>query len=446
MRRMCVMSQQDSAQVIWENPARRGIAMADVQSEVAFGRAAASFDVHESDYLVLVSERVSTMEAMAFRFPQSSDFEDFVKKVVRTKAAYRDRDGSVATYPRPQVMAWDDYRHHEDVGCLRKLWTLSSQASKKRMDRLAGEDSELRAKVTLTLAQELEDRAIEAGMPPPVNDRERPSLHTLTKVQGTFGPGGSFQHIPWEAYINMDTENRLRRAGKLPKDKKEVIVGDEKLELRSKELEIGETNKIEDPLALHDVMQLRARAFQMMDVCGFNVASEYGGKFISLLRAPTPVGMRAPTMNEVRQTDREIMGEILKWVGKGRGSMEAGLTHYARNPVEALWKMMSQQPESLPDQGIERAVKQSNRGDDGSEGKRASAKKRPRTPDREEDHERNPRYCLVCKKRHEPRCAFPPEWRREQKERKKAKAAQARAKKAANNRPSKEGKEGRDGK
>ena len=127
---MCVMSQQDSAQVIWENPARRGIAMADVQSEVAFGRAAASFDVHESDYLVLVSERVSTMEAMAFRFPQSSDFEDFVKKVVRTKAAYRDREGSVATYPRPQVMAWDDYRHHEDVGCLRKLWTLSSQASK----------------------------------------------------------------------------------------------------------------------------------------------------------------------------------------------------------------------------------------------------------------------------------------------------------------------------
>ena len=93
----------------WEtNPARRGIAMADVQSEVAFGRAAASFDVHESDYLVLVSERVSTMEAMAFRFPQASDFEDFMKKVVRTKSAYRDREGMVVTYPRSQVKAWDD--------------------------------------------------------------------------------------------------------------------------------------------------------------------------------------------------------------------------------------------------------------------------------------------------------------------------------------------------
>lgn len=428
------------------NPARRGIAMADVQSEVAFGRAAASFDVHESDYLVLVSERVSTMEAMAFRFPQASDFEDFVKKVVRTKSAYRDREGTVVTYPRSQVKAWDDYRHHEDVGCLRKLWTLSSQASKKKMERLAGEDSEMRTKVTLTLAQELEDRAIEAGMPPPINDRERPSLHTLTKVQGTFGPGGSYQHISWEAYINMDTENRLHRAGKLPKDKKEVIVGDEKLELRSKELEIGETNKIEDPLALHDVMQLRARAFQMMEVCGYGVAMEYGGKFISLLRAPTPVGMRAPTMNEVRQTDREIMSEILKWVGKGRGSLEDGLAHYARNPDESLWKMMAQQPENLPDQGKERALKQSGRGEGEGEDRKPQAAKRPRSPDPGDDYDRNPRFCLVCRKRHEPRCTFPPEWRREQKEKKKARAANAKAKKAAQNHPSKDGKGGGGGK
>lgn len=441
------MSQQVGPSKLECDPARRGSAMADVQSEIAFGRAAASFDVHESDYLVLVSERVSTMEAMAFRFPQMNDFEDFMKKVVRTKSAYRDREGAVATYPRPRVMAWDDYRHHEDAGSLRKLWTLSSQASKKRMEKLAGEDSELRTKVTLTLAQELEDRAIEAGMPPPVNDRERPSLHTLTKVQGTFGPGGSYQHIPWEAYINMDTENRLRRAGKLPKDKKEVIVGDAKLELRSKESEISETIKIEDPLALYDVMQLRARAFQMLEVCGFNVASEYGGKFISLLRAPTPVGMRAPTMNEVRQTDREIMSEILKWVGKGRGSMEAGLAHYARNPDEALWKMMSQQPESLPDQGQERAVKQSTRGEEEKGDKKTPAAKRSRSPNPGEDNERNPRYCLVCKRRHEPRCPFPPDWRKEQKEKRKvAKAAKAKAQKGVNDRSPKQGREGRDGK
>eukprot|EP00435_Cladocopium_sp_Y103_P073683 s164_g44.t1 len=411
--------------------------MADVQSEVAFGRAAASFDVHESDYLVLVSERITNMETMAFRFPQASDFEDFMRKVVRTKAAYKNRDGTVATYPRPRIMAWEDYRHHDDVGCLRKLWSLASQAAKKKMERLAGEDGEAKTKVTLTMAQELEDKAIEAGMPPPVSDRERPSLHTLTRVQGTFGPGGSFQHIPWEAYISMETEGRLRRAGKLPKDKKEVVVEDEKLELRAKDTKDFETTEtVKDILTLQDVMQLRARAFQLLEVCSFGVAAEYGGKLISYLRATTPEGMRVPTLNEARKADREIMSEVLKWVGKGRGSVEAGLAHYARNPEEALWKLMSQQPESLPDQGKERAVKSSSKAEAGSEESKDHKTKRPRSPAADDDEpvwKGPPRLCLVCKKRHEPRCKFPPGWRREQKDRKKAKAAASRAKAKAKN-------------
>lgn len=37
----------------------------------AFSRAAVSFDVHESDFLVLLSERVTTLETMAFRFPEA---------------------------------------------------------------------------------------------------------------------------------------------------------------------------------------------------------------------------------------------------------------------------------------------------------------------------------------------------------------------------------------
>ena len=85
--------------------------------EVAFSRAAASFDVQESDYLVLISERVTTLETMALRFPQSSGIEDYLKKVIRTKSAYCEDDGSIATYLRPNVTAWEDYRHHDDTGC-----------------------------------------------------------------------------------------------------------------------------------------------------------------------------------------------------------------------------------------------------------------------------------------------------------------------------------------
>ena len=372
-------------------------AMADAQSETAFGRA-----------------------AVAFRFPAATDFDDFVKKVVRTKAGYRDHQGVIQTYPRPTVVPWEEFRHDEDVGCLRKLWALAAQVAKKQIERLAGDDGEKRVKVTLTLSQEMEDAAINSGMPEPSSDKERPSLHTLSKVQNTFGPGGSFQHLPWESFVNMEVENQLRRAGKIPKDKKEIVVTETKLELQSKETEIMETQTIEGVLALQDVFNLRARAFHVVDVCKFGVVSEYSGKIISLLRATTPEGMRQPTLNEARRADREIMGEIMKWVSKGKGTIEAGLNHYTHSQDDPLWKLMSQQPESLPDQGRERAVKGGRPVSPEADPPRKS--KRPR----EEDHSpedlkgpARPRFCLVCKKRHEPRCRFPLDWRQQQKERKK---------------------------
>ena len=39
--------------------------MADAKSSLAFGRAASSFDVRESDYLVLTLDGITTYEAMA---------------------------------------------------------------------------------------------------------------------------------------------------------------------------------------------------------------------------------------------------------------------------------------------------------------------------------------------------------------------------------------------
>ena len=82
--------------------------------------------------------------------------------------------------------------------------------------------------------------------------------------------------------------------------------------------------KVVDILSLQDVLILRARSFQMVEACGYKTSLEYTGKIITLLRAITPQGMRATTLNEARKTDREIMTDILKWVGKGRGTVEAG--------------------------------------------------------------------------------------------------------------------------
>ena len=139
----------------------------------------------------------------------------------------------------------------------------------------------------------------------------------------------------------------------------------------------------------------------------------YGERIVASLRGVTAEGMRNPTMNEARRADREIFGKILKWVAKGKGSVEAGLSHYTREfKTEPLWKLLSQQPEGHPDQGKETSKS-------AGEEKKAGTT-RSRTPERTtRDRPGEPpklRMCIVCRKRHEPRCQIPPGFRKEQKQ------------------------------
>lgn len=101
------------------------------KSSVAFKKAAIAFDVHESDFLGLLSDNVNTYESMGFRFPEREDFELYLRKTVRYRSAFREDDGEIKVFNRPEVPAWDDFRSSEDAGCLRKLWTLAHQVSKK---------------------------------------------------------------------------------------------------------------------------------------------------------------------------------------------------------------------------------------------------------------------------------------------------------------------------
>ena len=401
--------------------------MADAKSSVAFARAAVSFEVHESDFLVLGADRVSTFESMAYRFPQAADLEDYLKKIVRVKNAYRTEHGSITTYPKPTPMAWEDFKMEEDVGCIRKLWNLSIQVSKRQMERMAGEDPDAKSKVTLTMAQEMEDKGVATGMPAPTSDRDRPSLHTLSRVQAAFGPGGSFQHLQWEAYVSMEHESKLRRAGKIPKDKKELVVDDKKISLTSStEQELPETQPVDSVLALQDILDLRARAYHMLEVSKYDVVMAYSDKLIGYLRATTADGMRPPTLNEARRADREIMEEILKWVSKGKGSVHAGLNHYSAKQDEALWKLMVAQPESMPDQGRERHHRNPPGGNERDRGSKRKAGG-DGTPDAAlGDGGMPPRLCIVCKRKHEPRCEIPPGFRKAEKDRRKALKAKAK--------------------
>ena len=203
----------------------RAVAMSQARSVTAFTRSAAAFDVHESDFLVMMADKISSFEALAFRFPKESDFETYLNKSVRVKAAYTDAGGNTVVYDKSAPESWEAFRSSEDCGCLRKLWNMGVQIAKKELEALAsGQDDSTVSKMTTTLAQELEEKAIPLGMPKPLSDRERPSLHTLGKVQSNFSPGGQHLHLAWESYIDQEMEGRLRRAGRLPRDKSEVVL------------------------------------------------------------------------------------------------------------------------------------------------------------------------------------------------------------------------------
>ena len=227
-------------------------------------------------------------EAMAFRFLTASDFDEYLRKHLRTRAAYKDSSGVVTGFTKGEIEAWENYKSSEDAGCLRKLWTLATQVSKRNLERMAGDDGETKAKITARYEPRVatEDKAVKDGMPPPTSDRERPSLLILTKVQNSFCPGGAFQHLAWESFVNMECESRLRRAGHLPKDKKELILDDKKLTLNSRDEEFPEPPKIHDLLSM-DTLE------------SFQDFEQYNNRIMGLLRATVADGMRAPSINDL---------------------------------------------------------------------------------------------------------------------------------------------------
>ncbi len=403
---------------------------------MAFKKAAIAFDVHESDYLGLLSDKVNTYEGMGFRFPEKEDFEVYLRRVVRHRAAYQEDDGEIKVFNRASVPSWDDYRSSEDAGCLRKLWTLAHQVSKKEVEALAtATDDDQKNKITMATAQELEDEAVRAGgIPPPGSDRDRPSLHTLGRLQANFGPNGAYMHLSWEVYVDLDYEGRLRRQGRLPKEKTEIFVKDENLKMSTKQnVDFGYT-EVKDLTVLREIMEIRGRAMRMLKVLDYETHTRLVNRYMALLRSTPAGGFRRPTVNELRKSDRNLFEDILSWVAKGYGTIQAGITHHLDDKDSWVWKLLVQQPESTPDQGLEKALEDKSRKrkhhqtSESEEQLTEKKDKRAGRGDPGRDLPALPRYCLVCGKKHEPRCELTPGVRKDL--RAKAKANKEKAKQA----------------
>ena len=201
---------------------------------VAFTKAAIKFSVAESDFLLCNARKITTFEALGYRFPKAEDFEEFLKEVVAKKSSFREVSGRLLVFDREEKVDWKTFKMSEDAAALRKLWSLSKEVCRKEMESLAaGSEGAPRTRVGIQNSLEMERKALELGMPQPMSDAERPALWAQRAL---VPPGATYDYLAWECFIPIDEEDRLTRQGKMPKAANELVIGeDTKLQLKSGE-------------------------------------------------------------------------------------------------------------------------------------------------------------------------------------------------------------------
>ena len=205
------------------------------------------------------------------------------------------------------------------VAAIRKLWFLPKEVCKAEVDKLASNDEGARAKVSISTAMAMEEAAVKKGMPRPTSDVERPSLHSLGRVaKALFGPAATYEYVPWEAYITLEKEGRLARAGKIPKATPELIMSkDNKLSVKHSAGDNVVGEAASDMESLRGYLDTRARAHAMIGAAGYGVYRALNDRFFGKLLATVAEGMRAPTIEEVRRFDRVVHTEIFRYLSRG---------------------------------------------------------------------------------------------------------------------------------
>ena len=400
----------------------------------AFRKSAVQFGVAESDFLFLSHLGISTYEQFALRIPSNETFEDFMKDDVCPSAAYQDPDRGLIIFDRQPQVKWRDFRLTEDAASLRKLWMLSREMCRAEVEKLASGDDGNRVRVKLGSHVAMEEAAQVKGMPRPTSDAERPALRCLNLVAKSFlGPSASFEHLSWESYLTLEEEGRLVRAGLMPKTKGELILtkdSKEKVSLSERDKEDPLVEPVSDLETMRRRLEIRARALAMMEVAPYGSYRGLHDRYYGKLLAQVPEGMRQPTVQEVRRFDRALHQELLRWLSRDVGTLEAGLQYYLDDDGASLWRLLDPVIKSLPDQGVEKTLKgRKRKGEERDDEPGRSGEKTPL----ERKHQSGGvklKQCLVCKKRHAPLCPLPENFRKNKRAETRAKKAEAKAKPA----------------
>lgn len=170
----------------------------------------------------------------------------------------------------------------------------------------------------------------------------------------------------WENYISQEEEDKLVRAGSMPKSKNEVILSkDSKLSLLPK--------------------GGREHYATSLNRCGYgdHVPKEPGPQRCSrsdpmrctalCMTGTTPRfwARRQKACVQARRFDGMLHQE-LRWLSREVGTLDAGMEYYLGHEELASWRLLDPVVATLPDQGVEKSS--------------APARKRKAAEETEEDH------------------------------------------------------------
>ena len=384
----------------------------------------------------MVSLGISTLESMAYRFPKADDVEDFLQSQIVPTSGFREDDGKIITFPRSPKENWQAFRIGEDAKGIRKLWSYSKEVCKAELEQLASSDGNKQQKTSMAVASAMEEKAISKGMTPPISDAERPSLFALTKAtHALVGPNATFEHIPWESFISAAEEGKLIRAGKMPKNKAELVLsrGDQ-LSVREKDTTEVPGAKVSGMEQFRAYMEIRSKTFAMLEVASYSTYRSLVDRYVSKMTFDAPSGMRQPSLNEVRRFDRAMHEQALRWISRDSSGLDVAIQGFLNDDSLNLWRLLDPVVSGLPDQGVEshstvekdkarEKRKRAETEEDSSESEKEKKKKSEK-----EKGDKQKKKCLVCHKRHEPLCKLTKEIRKQLRQDSKAKKAAAKKK------------------
>ena len=281
-------------------------------SQVAsvFKNLAMQLRVDESDFIVLAVEGIVNSADFYFRLPTPERLETFLEEVVHPSLGVIDDGGEQALIPRPGAMEPADRRSWlRGAACaaLRRLWEASRTAAKRELEALTAEREEGEApkKLTAPVIADMIRKAEERGMPK-LTDYEKPGAKCLARVADVYRMGGTYAYIEREDYTSHDEETRAARLGLAKKDVGFRIVPVDG-GLRGVPItEDLKRQKVDEILAVDDVLRLRAATFEILDIVPMSTSMALREEYLRALKKPPPQSMRPPTVNEVRMVDRQI--------------------------------------------------------------------------------------------------------------------------------------------